>query len=179
MNSPCAQDHYIVEYDVRTGEAIQIDHSLEGYAPGIWPRNNTERVVKWVYEETLEYHVGEIDDKRNECLDHATRNMPEESIETIRCQLKKENGSDRGIGTRPESVLEHDGIPDLLLFDENEGSFHFLEVKADGDSLRKSQRNWITEFDYLPVKIALSFPEERLRQEFLNRTPEEYFQEIV
>lgn len=123
--------------------------------------------------------MGEIDNKRNECLSHATRNMPEEAIETIRHQLKKESESDRKVETRPEIVLEQDGIPDLLAFDEGDGSFYFLEVKTDGDSLRDSQQQWIGEFDYLPVKIALSFSEERLRQEFLNGPPEDYFQEIV
>jgi hypothetical protein len=179
MNSRRAQDHFLAEYDVRAGEAIQIDHSLEGHAPGIWPRNNTEKVVKWVYEEALEYQIGEIDNKRDECLDHATRKMPDNAIETIRHQLKKENESNKKVGTRPEAILEQDGIPDFLVFDEDEGNFYFLEVKAHGDRLRDSQQKWITEFDYLPVKIALSFPEGRLRQEFLNRPPEDYFQEII
>lgn len=173
-----AQDHYIVEYDVRTGEAIEIDHSLEGHALSLWPTNSTEAVVKWVYEESLGYYVGEVDNKRNQCLDHATKTMPEEAIKTIRQQLKEESNLDRAVEDRPETILEQDGIPDILVFDENEEEFYFLEVKAVGDNLRETQKNWMAEFDYLPVKIALSFSEKRLRNEFLNTSHDDYFEEV-
>jgi hypothetical protein len=56
----------------------------------------------------------------------------------------------------PLSFVENSGIPDLLVFRECDGDpveFFFSEVKFNGDSLRRTQIEWLFEFDCYPARI--------------------------
>lgn len=57
---------------------------------------------------------------------------------------------------RPLSFIENSGIPDLLVFRvaaEDPMEFFFSEVKLNGDSLRRTQLEWLFEFDCFPARI--------------------------
>lgn len=165
MRLPTIADHFIAEYNVRKSELSPINPSDDRPPYGTYPRNRTERVIKHVYED-LGFQVGEVDNKRNRPMDHATRKMEH----TPKDHLSKLLLASDDPPNRPFDLIERDGIPDFFMWHPSHG-IQFVEVKTLDDSIRESQRNWITEFDYLPVKIVFATTEKDRWRQFLSTDP--------
>ena len=179
MRSIRAEDHYLAEIDFRTEEGELINHSIEGPASVVWPRNHTERVVKYVYEEEFGVHVGEVDTKRTNCMDYALKEMPERARKCLRDLIRSHVEFKTRIENNPISVIEKQGIPDLFMYDESPCQFQFVEVKTDEGSIRDTQSNWLSDFKFMPASVVISFTSEGDRRKFLNELPKKGLDRLI
>lgn len=70
-------------------------------------------------------------------------------------------------GDEPLDIVDINGIPDLLVFDEDDSSnYFFAEVKYGYERLSVVQIEWFDRFDFFDVRIVIVFDDESTRRKF-------------
>lgn len=86
-------------------------------------------------------HWGQLSE---ELIEVSTRLIPREHLQNIFRRMAFDLKSNRS------------GLPDLAVFDEQNQSYKFVEVKGPGDHLQANQKRWLTNFDswQIPYEVA-------------------------
>lgn len=173
--------NHFVEYNVRTNEMRTFYFSNNNQYFGVGIPTEAELAAIGLYEELLDYHVGILYHKIHDPIKWAIgtsekstdRRRYAGSIPTeVGEQIKNLIIENSNINSR-DKALDHingNGLPDLLVCDkQNNYDFYFVEVKGPSDSLQKSQIEWFSRFDYLPVKICNIFISKADQKRFIHK----------
>lgn len=133
-----------------------------------------------LFQEYFEFEVKNLNHKLKEPVKHVFDEcehrtsqlrsyLPKILLEDIRTQVENEmshlNFED------PASVIERDGLPDLLVVRSvDECDYCFVEVKQPGEPFRSTQLEWIDKFGFFDIKVVFVFIDrediEEVREKF-------------
>lgn len=176
-------------YDLDTEEVEKYDPESDTKNHlGGGARGAAERAVARLYEEVLDWEASNINHRENTGLKNildagAGYDLLDETQDarsTLIDHIESDVIEHISDGQNPLDVLDDTGIPDLLVYSRSDPErYAFVEVKKPPESLRMSQKNWFTRFDYLPRKIACMFESVEHRDRFVQENSVEDLLENV
>jgi hypothetical protein len=128
----------------------------------------SELAVETLYTEMFGCRVANLDSRHKNTLKHAfglcqhyvdntfsSPSLPMEALEFLREDLVK--NLDLSEADDPLDILNRNGIPDLLAYNQDENQYMFIEAKWPNENLLSSQIEWCSMFDFLPIKVVYAF----------------------
>lgn len=159
-------DFEVTEYRLRSGKKNPLvpenpDRKIEHIMGSMADKQSTENRVRAFYQvmpESEDTFVEGLHLQPSTSFNFIQENVgfaPDQLWEEIEKDLKECGNSEDDV-----SALEGSGVPDFLFWEYSKENiddirnYFFCEVKSEGDALRRSQIEWITKFDEIPVRVT-------------------------
>lgn len=143
-------------------------------------RGLAENAVKALLSVHLDYSVCEIDHRRAYPLRHGlgidkfhrTRGLPQEAPPEIinRIEKKVKESIEEEPPVDSLGLLEREGIPDLMAWQDDDAEPIFVEVKFQDESLHQAQIDWFSQFDFFDRWVAIVFESTNTRDKYIRNT---------